>query len=769
MTRRIRPMTRMLALVATLSAGPALAAPTISLGNGVAQPFSIPAQAFTTSFYVDVGADESQLKIELDGSAGQDLDLYLRYGSPFPDTVESGLPPSQPYLFEMSQYFSASGEASESLALSRSNVEPVRAGRWYIAVLNFGSGASNATIKATRTTGEPGGVPIELVFDDPSNDCAIAPWTDATPRASVGGNPGTTLGQQRVNAIRRAAETLSNELKSPVPIRLQACWGNLGTGNSVTLAQAGPYYLILNSTAPGVVGSSEYSQHNPYLPRNYTSYSTAPATKLGGARLCGLIGGPCSASYDIRAEFNDQIDGPNALGSAGFWYGYTTQLPRSDVDFISVAMHEITHGLGFSSFVNKSAEDGPVGAKAIGHDDIYSANLVLANGTTTTPFMAGTDADRASAMVQTNNLRWSDPAATNSPANPYIGFGAPPENFVRVYTPSVLAPGSSVSHLNTASADNSLMLASVIAAPRKLGLAAPMMGPLGWSSAAATPPSRAARPMQYYDPAHTGHGINFGRVSGSFHYMIFYTYGADGAPEYYIATGQLVDGVFAPAENVNGDSLLRIRYTPGNNPPNAHDPSIDGRVRIDFNGAEHSPACQDGRVRDQSSPLAVMTWTLGADRNQQWCMQAVLPPAATPATNYLGAYFASAQDQGWGFDLLSIPGSPTQGLGALIYYPDAQGFGRWAYMQQANFVSGQTYTLYERRGYCRTCAVPPGPAAGQFDDVPAGTIAFTLNGTGQSPALNNRVTFDVTYQRGAGGNFRRTNSPLVLISEPPTP
>jgi hypothetical protein len=758
------------AAVASIIAPAALAAPTIGLVSGVPQTFTIPAGAFTTSFFVDVGADATQLKIDLASTGGQDLDLLLRYGSPFPDVVESGLPPSASYLVELSQYYAQSSESSESLAIGQTNVEPVRAGRWYITVLNFGS-QTNATLQATTSNAAVGGVPIEVVTNDTSGGCNVAAWSDPTTRAAQTGNNGTTLGQLRVNAIQRAAQLLAAEIKSPVPIRVQACWDNLGTGNSITLAQAGPVYGVRNSAALVSFQGSEFLQHYPFLPRNYTTYSIAPATKLAGTRACGILGGPCNEVYDIRAEFNDQVDTGSALGNRGFWYGFATQLPANDVDFIATAMHEITHGLGFAGAINKDIANGPIGAKFDGHDDIFDANVAWVQGTaapfTVLPLMAGTDADRAAAMVSNQGLRWTDAAATNSTANPYRQFGAPPENFVRLHAPTTLQPGSTLSHLGNASSENSLMLAQVVAAPRKLGLAAPMMGPLGWSDAVVPPPVRAARPTQYFDPAHVGHGINFGRVSGTFHYLIFYTYGADGSPEYYISTGQLVDGVYTPAPNANGDSLLRIRYNAANSPPQSHDPGINGRVRLDFNGAEFAPACQDGRVRDKSSPLAVMSWTLGNDRNIQWCMQALLPESLRPAQDYTGAYFASAADQGWGFDMLSFPGAGgAQGLGALIYYPDAQGFGRWAYMQEAAFQSGQTYTLYERRGYCRTCPVPASAAAGQFDDVPAGTIAFTLNGTGQAPTLNNRVTFNVELQRPGGGRFQRTNSPLQLISEP---
>jgi hypothetical protein len=768
-------MNRFIAALLALGAlaGQASAEPTIALQNGVPQTFSMPGSSFTNTYYVDVTGNDAQLRINATNPGGQDIDIALRYGSPFPDDTGGQLP-SPIYLLELAHYYSQSGEGSETIAISKSNVQPVRAGRWYVLVMNFGAQA-NVTLTATTSTSEPGGVPIEIVTDDSSGGCNTAPWSDSSSRGAAGGNNGTTLGQQRQNALREAARLLSEELKSPVPIRVQACWDNLGTGTSVTLAQAGPRFLLRNDKVPDTFTSGgqsvEVPNFNQYLPRNYTWYASAPATKLAGARLCGLIGGSCSVN-DIRATFNDQIDTAAALGDRGFWYGFTTQAPALDTDFIAVAMHEITHGLGFVGLVNVRAGSDPVGARFEGFDDIYDANIahVRDDGVTfpvpVVPFLDGSNADRATALASISNLRWNESEAVNSSRNPYFGQPAP-DSFVRLYAPDPIQPGSSLSHIANASVANSLMLPQIGGSPRTLGLAAPMLNAVGWSTLArAAPNNGSARPTQYFDPAHPGHGINFGRVLDSLYYLIFYTYDANGAPEFYIAIGQFLDGVFVPAKNANGDSLVRYKYNAAGNPPQTPDPAFDGDVRLDFNQSQFANACRDGKGRDTSSPLAVMTWSLGADRNQQWCLQAVIPESLRPTTDYTGAWYAGPQDQGWGFDFLSFQVGQTPGLGALIYYPDAQGDGRWAFMQTGNFVSGQEYPLFERRGYCRTCAVPANVQAGQYDDVQAGTIRFTLNAVSQNPNAGNLTTVNVNYQRAPNGTFTRSNSPLVLLSLP---
>ena len=166
----------------------ALAGPSIPLQSGVSQSFAIPPGAFTNSYYIDVADTDLSMVLEIESStANVDLDLLLRYGSPMPDTVEGGTPEAS-YLLEYAQYFSQSPDDNERLVIDRSNRFPLRPGRWFITVLNFSNVAANATIRGELRTQGPVPVPIEVVFDDPSNDCGVAAWNDPSPRAPIGGS-----------------------------------------------------------------------------------------------------------------------------------------------------------------------------------------------------------------------------------------------------------------------------------------------------------------------------------------------------------------------------------------------------------------------------------------------------------------------------------------------------------------------------------------------------------------------------------------------------
>ncbi len=72
-------------------------------------------------------------------------------------------------------------------------------------------------------------------------------FNDATPAAPVGGNPGTTVGQQRLLCFQQAAGIWGATLTSSVPIQIQAAFNPLAcTATSAVLGSAGPRFVELN-------------------------------------------------------------------------------------------------------------------------------------------------------------------------------------------------------------------------------------------------------------------------------------------------------------------------------------------------------------------------------------------------------------------------------------------------------------------------------------------------------------------------------------------
>jgi hypothetical protein len=72
-------------------------------------------------------------------------------------------------------------------------------------------------------TSAPAGATFTIVnMDDPNEG-----FNDPTPAAPVGGNPGTTVGQQRLNVFKRAGAIWDVILNSSVEIRVQASFDPL--------------------------------------------------------------------------------------------------------------------------------------------------------------------------------------------------------------------------------------------------------------------------------------------------------------------------------------------------------------------------------------------------------------------------------------------------------------------------------------------------------------------------------------------------------------
>src|SRR4051812_24842618 len=125
-----------------------------------------------------------------------------------------------------------------------------------------------------------------------NNNAAGLGFNDPTPATPIGGNPGTTLGQQRLNAFNYAASIWGSILDSQVPIVIAATFSPINvpsqpcTANSAILGQARALGFMTDFT-------------NAPLP--HVAYPIALANKLAGKDL-----NPGTA--DITATFNSLVD-----------------------------------------------------------------------------------------------------------------------------------------------------------------------------------------------------------------------------------------------------------------------------------------------------------------------------------------------------------------------------------------------------------------------------------------------------------------------------
>ncbi|MDC8785711.1 PA domain-containing protein [Roseateles koreensis] len=166
-----------------------------------------------------------------------------------------------------------------------------------------------------------------------SRDPAGVGFNDPTPVAPVGGNPGTTLGQQRMNVYRHVADIWEQALTSNVTITVNAGWEALTCdAGSAVLGSAGAWNIWHDF--PGAVPGTWYPQ--------------ALANKLAGVNLSD--GNPDSTGYDnvdIKTQFNVNLGQANCLAGSTFYLGYDGNA-GSNVNFVETLLHELGHGLGFS-------------------------------------------------------------------------------------------------------------------------------------------------------------------------------------------------------------------------------------------------------------------------------------------------------------------------------------------------------------------------------------------------------------------------------------
>jgi len=802
-------------LLCILSAGALLAAAAgvaradSPLQSGVPATLALPANNLVLNAYIDVDATAKRLTFDvcsvqpcggLQGAPSSgDFDLFVRYGTPFPAT---GL--SEDIINRYAHYHAVSASSNETITVLPSSRMPLRAGRWYITVVNASQTAGNGTLTVTASPATQLGT-IHVDFGHPSTDpdapCDDSFWTDTTAATPVGGNNATTLGAQRQNALFHATNELVTQLQIPIDITVHACGAHLGGDmNSAILAHAAPLtYLFDDPQFPLNA-----------LPKKYTWYSITSAVRLAGTSGCSLGGGSCDgvANEELEAVFNEDIGQPNIVGGEKFYLGFDpSPNPGHSLDFVTIAMHEMTHGLGFFGLVNLDATQGPLGAKAgisgnsiafsnlsLGpYDDIYDDYVAIVNGSTYTPFMGyevngANDAARIAAATSgpvitqdgdynpgtQTGLRWSGAEAASSSVNINAGKAAP-DNFPSLYAPcdkittTTCAPEPSSTLSHTIQAGDMMNAFYSGFNLRSMGLAVPMLAPLGWSNASATAPVFGQTiPSNWFDSTHNGHGFDFqvvlrDPVAGHDVYLLtFYTYDANGNPEWYQAQGSFVDGVFLPDLQSNGQTLYRLVYTSSDlGHITAHADSVAGSVIVDFNQAAQSPACRNVD-RSSIALLGVMSWSIG-NESAQWCVQPIVQLADHASPDLNGHWYAPT-DGGWGFEFLDVSngtGAPT--VVVYVYYPGANGQPTWATASGTLNVTGSTTLnlLQVSNGYCRLCT----PPAQGLTGTSVGSI--TLSSLQTNLPAGRPVGAASITANFAGGSFVRVNDPISELSVPP--
>lgn len=711
--------------------------------------FTVPKNSVKVGIAITVPENAKILKIVAKSDTDVKLGLYLKDDEDFDTAMALG---------SQALYFSNNNGGDASLAIGTYASPPLHQGTWHVALANY-SQTTAAKITLTTSISDTAEVAtdfeinfaaapaaLEDAFGGADNlECDVAPWSDAT-KIVVSGSA-TTLGAFRQSLLQSALSELSTQIHSPVPVHVQACWRKFDDSGehagSYTLAAAQGTYLFRGDAG---------------MPLDDTWYAMAPAERLAGRRNCKYYA-------DVDCSIPEIIVWYNSADIAKHSYDG----PEDEALIRSVTMHEITHGLGFLSYldISEKKDDGTDDPDFLklndGYSDAYTANVGFLSSPPTSdayrviPLRSLSQDNRKDALTSGTRLVWTDTTLADNPEN-ILDSRPAPENLVELHAPGTIQPGSTLSHLSAVHSGQ--LMTAVIQSnfPQTLGLAGPMLARAGWNTTPMDFRSPYDDPISgnWYDPDHSGHGIELERVArdpaGDKYAIIFYTFDQTGNSEYYVIPSRLKNGHMGSFDDPAQPAAVgRPIYDRSLHKETYPDGPV-GTMQIDFTpAAAKSPACAD----HTSTQLAVMNWSIGGESGS-WCISPALGLAGHPPIDedLNGFWNAGTSDSGWGFAVIETSDETGSSLNTgLLYYFDNLNQPRWVQVDPGQ--SGNN--AYEPHGYCRTCAKE------KLTGTAIGSMRFDLSSPEhvELPSGSNKVTIDIGKY-----NFKRSGTAVRMYSIP---
>lgn len=230
-----------------------------------------------------------------------------------------------------------------------------------------------------------------------------AGFNDPTPADPVGGNPGTTLGEQRLNIFQFAADVWGSVLDSDADIVIQATFTPLPCNASAAVLGSAATITIFANFPNAAVPDA---WHHAALANAIAGQDLSP-----GPPDPGLLVDPFND--DIVSFFNSSIDNNPDCLPGNWYYGLDHNPPAGDTDLLNVVMHEYAHGLGFANFINESSGQGSQGM-----GDIFSEYTFDTTAGKTWNEM--TPVERQASAINTGNVVWNGASVTAN-ASTFLG------------------------------------------------------------------------------------------------------------------------------------------------------------------------------------------------------------------------------------------------------------------------------------------------------------------------------------------------------------
>lgn len=273
------------------------------------------------------------------------------------------------------------------------------------------------------------GIPIKALIDDPNppeviRRIPLPPHFTSDPifatasfsityvsnsGADAWGEPCYDFPQSARDVFDAAVAVWANILQSNVPITIRACWADLGSSSTLGYSGGGPLHMNFSGNT-----------------RSDTWFSGSLANSLSGLDLS-------SSTYDMHITYNRNFN----------WYYGTDGNPAfNQHDLFSVVLHEVAHGLNFSGSMKVS---GSVGSWGYGssYPNIYDVFVrdTLDNQLITSYTSGTTELGDA---LKSNGLYFHG-------CNAMVANG---NTRVKIYAPSTWQNGSSYSHLDYTTFNN---------------------------------------------------------------------------------------------------------------------------------------------------------------------------------------------------------------------------------------------------------------------------------------------------------------------------
>jgi hypothetical protein len=237
-----------------------------------------------------------------------------------------------------------------------------------------------------------------------NNDGPNEGFNDPTPVAPVGGNPGTTLGAQRLYVFQYAANIWGALLESPVPILVNA--------------QMNPQTCDASSGVLGSASAGSSQRNFANAPFADTWYQQALANSLAGVDL--------NAAPDMNCTFNVSIGSPTCLPQG--WYLGVDGNEGTAIELLPVVLHELGHGLGFATISLAGVQMGTPPGPHVYDRFLYDNTQGMHWNE------MASDAQRGASANNCQNVVWDGPLVTQQ-APSTLG----PKPLLRVNSPPSIA------------------------------------------------------------------------------------------------------------------------------------------------------------------------------------------------------------------------------------------------------------------------------------------------------------------------------------------